>query len=74
MRDTTLDADRVRLDAIRKLPADQRLRQALELSESIRALALAGLRRRYPGRSDLELVEVLLGTQLVPPSATGRPE
>jgi hypothetical protein len=73
MRDTTPDADRVRLDAIRKLPPNQRLRHALELSESVRAVALAGLRRRHPGCSDLELVEVLLARQLVPPSAAGRP-
>ena len=44
----------------------ERLRQMFDLSESVRRLALAGLRERHPDRTDLELVEVLLGRRLVP--------
>ncbi|MGH7645959.1 MAG: hypothetical protein ACREMR_10285 [Gemmatimonadales bacterium] len=66
MRDTTAAAEQVRLDAIRRVDPSQRLAQALELSESVRALALAGLRRRHPERSELELVELLVGAPLIP--------
>lgn len=65
MRDTTTAAEQVRLDAIRRVDPNQRLAQALELSESVRALALAGLRRLHPERSELELVELLVGAPLI---------
>jgi len=66
MRDTSPAADAVRLAAIRRIEPAERLRQAFALSESVRALALARLRAVHPGRTDLELVELFLGTQLVP--------
>ena len=66
MRDTTPEADRVRLDAIRRVAPIQRLTQALELSESVRAFALAELRKRHPDRTEFELVELLRGAPLVP--------
>ena len=69
MRDTTVAAEQVRLAAIRAMPPAQRLRQAIELSERARAIALAAMRERHPGRSDLELVELLLGQQLIPAAA-----
>lgn len=45
----------------------ERLAQALEWSEFVRGLALTRLRQLHPGRSDLELVELMLGERLVPP-------
>lgn len=69
LRDTTSAAEQVRLAAVRRMPPAERLRQAFDLSESVRRLALAGLRLRYPGRTDLELVERMLGTTLVPAAA-----
>jgi hypothetical protein len=69
MRDTTAEAERIRLAAIRAMKPGERLRQALELSESARHLALSALRHRHPGRSDLELVELSLGRRLVEPEA-----
>jgi hypothetical protein len=66
MRDTSPAAEAVRLAAIRRMEPAERLRQAFALSESVRALALARLRAAHPGRTDLELVELLLGTRLVP--------
>ena len=71
MSDTTPSAEEARLDAIRRLEPIQRLIQALELSESARALALARLRELHPGRSDLELVELLGGAPLIPRDPVG---
>ena len=56
----------VRAAILRRSPAE-RLQQALELSEQVRELSLTALRAKYPERSTLELVEMMLGTQLIPP-------
>lgn len=69
MRDTTPEARAVQLAAIRAMPPEERLRQALEASDLARRLLLDGMRRRFPGESDLELVERALGQTLVPPHA-----
>jgi hypothetical protein len=69
MRDTTPAARQLQLKVIRAMPPAERLRQALLASELSRTLLLDGMRRRYPGESDLELVERVLGRTLVPPSA-----
>jgi hypothetical protein len=66
MRDTSPDAERIVLQARRRMPPVERMRQALEWSESARALALGRLRARYPEKSTLELVENMLGQQLIP--------
>lgn len=66
MRDTTLAAEEVRLAAVRRLPPAERLRQVFELSEAVRRLVLAGLRERHPERTDVELIEMLVGGRLVP--------
>ncbi len=66
MRDTTPAAERVQVDAIRRLAPIRRLAQALELSETVRAQAMARLRQRHPNRTDLELAELLSGVALIP--------
>jgi hypothetical protein len=66
MRDTSPAAEQVRVAAVRSLAPMERLRQAFELSEAMRELALARLRVTHPGCSELELVERLLGRTLVP--------
>jgi hypothetical protein len=66
MRDTPLAAESIRLTAVRHTKPAVRVRQALELSEWARSLALTGLKERHPGFSEFELVELLLGTQLAP--------
>ena len=71
MRDTHLDAEYVRLMAVRRMEPAARLRQAFELSEWARSLALAQLKERHPGCSEFELVEMLLGTKLVPAASPG---
>lgn len=63
-RDTSRTADAMRLAAIRRQRPADRLRQALELSESTRAFALASLRQKHPERSDRRLVELIIGAAL----------
>jgi hypothetical protein len=71
MRDTTLAVEEARLDAIRRVAPMQRLLQALELSETIRALQLTRFRELHPDRTDLELVELLIGAPLIPARPAG---
>lgn len=71
MRDTSSDALRVRDDIVRRMPPAQRLRLALELSEAIRDLALAQLRRASPELDERALVGELLrrryASEVLPP-------
>ncbi|MEJ2240072.1 MAG: hypothetical protein P8X82_17410 [Gemmatimonadales bacterium] len=71
MRDTTPAAARAQLDAIRRVEPIERMKQALELSESVRALALSRLRELHAGRTALELVELLHGAPLIPARSAG---
>jgi len=66
MRDTGPAAEQVQLDALRRMAPAERIRLAFELSESVRRVTLAGLRARHPDRTDLELVELMLGRPLLP--------
>jgi|SRR5665213_2731347 hypothetical protein len=61
--DTTPEAEAVRIAAARRRAPADRLRQAMVWSESLRRVAVDRLRQRYPGRSDVELVELLLGVE-----------
>jgi len=65
VRDTPSETLQTQVAAIRRVSPVDRLRDAFELSEAMRELALAGLRTRHPGCSDRELVERLLGHALV---------
>ena len=71
MHDTSPAAEAVRVAAIRRLEPTRRLMQALELSESVRALALARLRELHRDRTDLELMELLMDAPLIPTRASG---
>ena len=71
MLDTTAAAEQARIAAIRQVEPIQRLAQALELSESVRALALSRLRKLHAGRTELELVELLVGAPLIPTRSAG---
>lgn len=66
MHDTSDAAEALVRSAILKQAPLDRLRATLALSESMRALSLAGLRRRFPDRTVLELVELLSGESLSP--------
>ena len=59
--DTTSAAELVRVAAIRAMSPGMRLRQALDWSESVRRVALAALRQRYPHYTDRAIIELLHG-------------
>ena len=65
MRDTSTEAIAVVQATIRAIDPVDRLHAALAHSEAMRDLALARMRVRYPNRSTLELVELLLGQPLI---------
>ena len=69
MSDTSPYAARIVRDAIRRRDPVERMRDALVHSEAMRELALSGLRARHPGRTTVELVELMLGERLVPRAA-----
>lgn len=71
MHDTTPAARQFQADVIRSLEPITRMKQALELSESVRAFALARLRKEHPALTDLQLVERLINAPLIPARPTG---
>jgi len=73
MRDTSTDADAAVRGAIRRVPPVERMRRMLEFSETMREIALSALRARHPGRTTIELVEMMVGERLRPLDS-GSPE
>jgi len=73
MHDTSPEAAAVARAAVRRRPPVQRMRDALELSEALRALALSRLRSLHPDDSPIALVERLTGESLLPAARTGPP-
>jgi len=73
MHDTSPEAAAIARAAVQRRPPTQRMRDALELSETLRWLALARLRRLHPGDSPIALVERLTGESLRPAARTGSP-
>lgn len=70
MSDTRPEAAAVVRDAILRTAPAERLRQALVLSEQMRTLSLATMRRHHPDLTTLQLVELMSGETLIP--AAGR--
>lgn len=68
LRDTDPEAHRVHMELMRRAEGWRKLQLADELHQSLRMLALAGLRARHPGASPEELrrhlADVLLGAKL----------
>jgi hypothetical protein len=68
MSDTDIEAHRVHLELMRRAPGWRKLQLADRLHQSLRMLALAGLRHRHPGASPPELrrrlADLLLGATL----------
>ena len=58
--DTIPEAATIQEEIFRRMTAAQRLRLALEMSESLRNVALAGLRSRQPELNPQELSRALL--------------
>ena len=80
MSDTDAEAHRVHIDLMRRAPGWRKLQLADQLHQSLRMMALAGLRARHPGASPDELrrrlADLLLGSALAEevygPLAEGR--
>jgi hypothetical protein len=53
--DTTLDAQRKHFELMRQLPGWKRLALAFELTQAMRELVMADIRRGYPHASDEEI-------------------
>lgn len=76
-RDTSPDAWARQFEAYRSIGPEARLRLALEMSEDVRRLALAGIRHRHPdwpeAKAQAALTELLLGRQLAAGARAARP-
>jgi hypothetical protein len=53
--DTTLEAQRMHFELMRRLPGWRRLTMAFELTHATRQLVLADIRRRFAGASEEEI-------------------
>jgi hypothetical protein len=66
--DTSLEAIRVQHAIYRRMPPEQRLRLACQMSDSARALAADGVRARHPEYSErqvqLAVIRMMLGNEL----------
>lgn len=66
--DTHPDAERVLVDMLRQTPAWRKLEMVGQLNQTVRTLALSGLRQRFPEATSLELrrrlADILLGPEL----------
>ena len=67
-RDTSPEAWKVFLDLQRKMTPGEKLRLTLEYSDSVRRLAAAGVRLRYPNADEREVflrtAQLVLGREL----------
>jgi hypothetical protein len=66
--DTTLEAARIQHGIHRRMPPEQRLRQAFAMSEVARELSAAGVRARHPDYTErqvkLAVIRLMLGKEL----------
>ncbi len=66
--DTQPEAERVQIELLRQAPAWRKLDMVGQLNQTLRTLALSGLRQRYPGATPRELrrrlADLLLGPAL----------
>jgi hypothetical protein len=53
--DTTVDAQRMHYELMRRLPGWKRLNLAFDLTQAMRQLVLTDIRRRHPAASDAEV-------------------
>lgn len=66
--DTNTKAERVQIELLRRAPAWRKIHMVAQLNETVRTLALSGLRQRHPEASPLELrrllADLILGESL----------
>lgn len=67
-RDTDPEIERIQLEHLRQMPAWRKLALASSMNRLVRALALAGLRERYPDDTPAQrqrrLADLILGPEL----------
>ncbi len=66
--DTRPEAERVLIELLRQAPPHRKLEMVAQMNETVRTLALSGLRQRYPQATPEELrrrlADLLLGPEL----------
>ena len=66
--DTHPDIERLQIERLRQMPTWRKMALMAEMGQSVRTLALAGLRQRYPGDTPAQrrrrLADLLLGPEL----------
>ena len=66
--DTSPEADRVQIDIYRRMPPEERLKQAFAMTEFARTLSAAGVRSRHPDYTEhqvhMAVVRLTLGDEL----------
>jgi hypothetical protein len=59
-RDLAAETEKIYLDRLREMSGEERLKAAVALSDAVRKMAIAGIKRDHPGITDDELrVELL---------------
>ena len=59
--DTNAKAERIQIELLRRAPAWRKIQMVAHLNETVRTLALSGLRQRHPDASPQELLRLLAG-------------
>jgi hypothetical protein len=66
--DTHPDVERLQIERLRQMPGWRKMALMAEMGRSVRTLALAGLRQRYPADTPVQrrrrLADLLLGPEL----------
>lgn len=66
--DTSPEIEQLQIDRLRQMPPWRKLELLSEMNRTVRTLALAGLRQRYPQESQIQhrrrLADLLLGPEL----------
>jgi ABC-type transport system involved in cytochrome bd biosynthesis fused ATPase/permease subunit len=66
--DTNAKAERIQIELLRRAPAWRKVQMVAQLNETVRTLALSGLRQRHPNASPQELrrllADIILGESL----------
>jgi ABC-type transport system involved in cytochrome bd biosynthesis fused ATPase/permease subunit len=67
--DTNAKAERIQIELLRRAPAWRKVQMVAQLNETVRTLALSGLRQRHPSASPQELRRLLADLILGEPLA-----
>ena len=66
--DTTPNIEHIRIERLRQMPSWRKLALMAEMSQTVRTLALSGLRQRFPDDTPAQrqrrLADLLLGEEL----------